>query len=263
MRRLILGLILVNFVVYAIIFSALNEKRLVSFLDVGQGKAVLIKNKNNIYLYDTGKYPSLILREIDKFLPFYSKKIDILFLSHPDKDHYFAAFEILKRYKVRIIGVSTKQSQDKNYEKLLALVEKLNIPILVFRQGSQIYDNHFSFLVLHPDKDYKKENNESLVLKIFGKHSYLLTGDIEREAIENLINCCAKFLKADYFLVPHHGSKYSIDERFYSLVKPLVAVIQVGQNLYGHPHQETLNVLKNFSSVIWRTDIQKTLIINE
>lgn len=263
MRQLILSLILANFIIYTIIFSALNEKKLVSFLDVGQGEAVLIKNKNNIYLYDTGKYPSLILKEIDKFLPFYNKKIDILFLSHPDKDHYFAAFEILKRYKVRVIAVSTKQSQDRNYEELLATVQRLKIPVLVLRQGSQIYDNHFNFLILNPNRKYKKDNDKSLVIKLAGKYIYLLTGDIEKEAIKNLIDCCSKFLKADYFLVPHHGSRHSINEKFYSLIQPYVAIIQVGQNYYSHPHRETLNILKNYAVTIWRTDIQKALIINE
>jgi competence protein ComEC len=263
MRQLILGLILANFLIYGVIFSALTDKRVVSFLDIGQGEAVLIKNKNNIYIYDTGKYPSIFLKEVDKFLSFYNKKIDILFLSHPDKDHYFAAFEVLKRYKVRVVGVSVKQSDDKNYERLLALAKKLNAQILVFRQGDQIFDNYFRFLVLHPDKAYKKDNNNSLVIKVNGKNSYLLTGDIESEGINNLINCCRKFLKADYFLVPHHGSRFSINENFYSLINGHTAIIQVGSNFYGHPHSETLVVIKKFFPYIWRTDIDKSLAIRE
>jgi len=263
MRQLIFILILGNFVLGAIIFSALNEKSLVAFLNVGQGESVLIKNKKNIFLYDTGKYPSLVIKELDKFTPFYNKKIDILFLSHPDKDHYFASFEILKRYKVRLIAVNTLKTNDGGFQELLSLAQKLKIPILVIKRGSQITDNHFNFFVLHPDKIYSKDNDSSLVIKVIGKNSYLLTGDIEKEGVESLIDCCQSFLKANIFLVPHHGSKYSINEKFYSLIKPNISVISVGHNFYGHPHQETLEILKKFSQTIWRTDLNKTLIIKE
>jgi beta-lactamase superfamily II metal-dependent hydrolase len=46
------------------------------------------------------------------------------------------------------------------------------------------------------------------------------------------------------------------------LIQPKISIIQVGQNFYGHPHQEILEALKNFSQ-IWRTDLQESLIINE
>ena len=262
MRQLIFVLILANFVLYLIIFLYLNERNLVAFLNVGQGSAVLFKDKKNVFLYDTGKYPNLIIKEIDKNLPFYNKKIDILFLSHPDKDHYYASFEILKRYKVRVIGVSPKESKDVNYLQFLNLAREKKIPILVFQRGSQIFDNHFNFLVLHPEKIYEKENDNSLVIKVKGKNSFLLTGDIEKKAIQSLIKCCFDLLKADYFLVPHHGSRYSLDEKFYSLIQPKISIIQVGKNFYGHPHKEVIEVLKNFGK-IWRTDLQKTLIVKE
>jgi len=80
MRRLIFVLILANFVLYLIIFSALKEGSLVAFLNIGQGEGVLFKDKKNVFLYDTGKYPNLTIKEIDKNLPFYNRKIDILFL---------------------------------------------------------------------------------------------------------------------------------------------------------------------------------------
>lgn len=263
MKHLILGLILVNLVVYFIIFDSLLDKNLVAFLDVGQGESVLLKNKKNIFLYDTGPRPSLILKELDKLIPFYNKKIDLLLISHPDRDHYFAAFEILKRYKVRMVGVSVLVSEDSGYKSLIEEIKKLKIPILVFERNNTVRTNHFQIYVLHPDKDYKKDNNNSLVLKVIGKNSYLLTGDIEKEAMRSLLLCCQNILQADYFLFPHHGSKYSIDKNFYSAVKPKFTIIQVGLNRYGHPHKETIDFLKNLGATIWRTDLNKSLVIFE
>lgn len=263
MKQLIFVLILANFFVYYFIFDFLNQKNLLAFFDVGQGESVLIKNKNNLFLYDTGAKPYLVLKQLDQFVPFYNKKIDILFISHPDKDHYLAAFEILKRYKIRLLGVSTLDSEDSGYKKLINLAKNLEIPILTFQRGNQINTDHFQISVLHPNKKYKKDNNNSLVLKINGKNSYLLTGDIEKEAIESLLSCCQKTLTSDYLLIPHHGSKYSIDENFYKSINPKVSIIQVGINYYGHPHKETINFLENLKAIIWRTDLNKELVIYE
>jgi len=263
MKQLILILILINFILYTIIFSFLNEKRISYFLDVGQGSSVLFKNQKNIFLYDTGKYPSLLLKQLDQFVPFYSKKIDVLFISHPDKDHYFSTFEILKRYKIRLIVVNGLLSQDSEYKKLLDLVDDSKIPVISLKRGDKIYDNHFKFLVLHPGNYfYKKDNNNSLVLKVKGLNSYLLSGDIEKLAIEEILKCCQGELKVDYFLVPHHGSKYSINHDFYKIISPKLSIIQVGKNPYGHPHKETIYSILKYSK-IWRTDLNKGLILQE
>lgn len=263
MRQLILILILINVLTFTIIFDWLNSKRLVAFLSVGQGNAVLFKNKKNVFLYDTGKYPSSVLKELDRLLPFYQRKIDVLIISHPDKDHYFASLEILKRYKVRLIILNGFSSTEAQYQQLLSLAKSKQIPIVYVKRGDTIIDNHFAFYVLSPNKKFKKDNDNSIVLKVVGKNSYFLSGDIEKEAIKDLVNCCSRYLLADFFLVPHHGSRYSLDENFYSAIKPKIAVIQTGSNFYGHPHKETLATLSKYTKRIWRTDFEKTLVANE
>lgn len=263
MKQLILILILINVLTFSIVFDWLSSKKLVAFLSVGQGNAVLFKNKNNIFLYDTGKYPVLALKELDRLLPFYQRKIDILIISHPDKDHYFASLEILKRYKVRLVILNGFSSTEVQFQQLLSLIRDKKIPIVYVRRGNTVVDNHFTFYVLNPSKKFRKDNDNSVVLKVIGKNSYLLTGDIEKEAIKDLISCCSRYLSTDFFLVPHHGSRYSLDEDFYFLVKPRMAVVQTGSNFYGHPHKETLVTLGKYVKKIWRTDLEQTLIVNE
>lgn len=265
MRQLILGLILVNSIIYSIIFSYILDRNLVVFFDVGEGESVLIKDQKNIFLYDTGKYPTKLFSQLDKKLNFFNKKIDILFISHPDKDHYFSTFEILKRYKVRLVAVSQINSNDSLYQELIQLIKNKNIPIIVLKRGDLIKTNNFKILVLNPNLNFDKkvkDNDLSLVLKVIGKNSYLLSSDIEKKAINDLVSCCAKYLQANIFLVPHHGSKNSLNENFYILVKPSVSVIQVGKNYYGHPHKEVIENLKKYSK-IWRTDKNGELVIEE
>src|SRR5262249_60212689 len=73
------------------------------------------------------------------------------------------------------------------------------------------------------------DNNESLVLRIrFGARSFLLTGDIEKEAEARLVESNSD-LRADVLKVAHHGSKTSSTIGFLERVKPRHAVISVAK----------------------------------
>jgi beta-lactamase superfamily II metal-dependent hydrolase len=50
-------------------------------------------------------------------------------------------------------------------------------------------------------------------------------------------------LWAQVLKVGHHGSNSSTGPEWVRIVNPSVAVIQVGENRYGHPHQEVLDAL--------------------
>ncbi len=269
MQQLIFVLILINCLIYSAIFIYVNQNNFVAFLNTGQGGGVLIKDGNNHFLYDVSANGAYVLRELKDTLPFFVKTLDILFISHPDKDHYLGVFDLLKRYKLRLVILSTTTSDDYLYQKFLSLLKEKRIPFIVLKRGSSLQTNNFHFFILNPpnnDNQKIKDNDKSLVLKIQGKHSYLLTADIEKKAIDSLLACCRQFLISDYLLVPHHGSKYSLDESFYKAVQPKEVVIQVGRNnRYKHPHQQTLDFLYNlgFINNLWRTDYKGRLLITE
>ena len=61
-------------------------------------------------------------------------------------------------------------------------------------------------------------------------------------------------LRADVLKVGHHGSKTSTCEEFLKYVSPKIAVIQVGQNTYGHPAAETLERLEKQGIMVFRND---------
>ena len=55
--------------------------------------------------------------------------------------------------------------------------------------------------------------------------------------------------------VAHHGSKYSSCDNFLQTLSPRYSLISVGEkNLYGHPHQDTLQRLEASGSIVLRTD---------
>ena len=104
------------------------------------------------------------------------------------------------------------------------------------------------FEVLHPTGlDYdaaNKSNAMSCVLRISnGKQTALLAGDLESPQELRLAGDTAsqRKLKADFLLMPHHGSKTSSSAAFLDAVQPRFALAQAGyRNRFGHPVESVL-----------------------
>ncbi|EKD57072.1 MAG: hypothetical protein ACD_58C00009G0001 [uncultured bacterium] len=89
---------------------------------------------------------------------------------------------------------------------------------------------------------------------IYNNFSVLFTGDAESEVQSELLAISDKLL-ANVLKVPHHGSKNGGDLDFFKSVNPKISVICVGKNnMFGHPTQFTLDLLKSVNSQIYRTD---------
>ena len=237
----------------------------VNFFDVGQGDAIFIEGPQRHQILIDGGPSSIILEKLAKEMPFWDRTIDLIILTHPEKDHLAGLIEVLKRYKVENIlwtGILRDTSEFKEWEKL---IESEGAKIFIARSGQKIKWSRTvldRFEVLYPfeslaGKEFKDSNNTSIVVKlIFGENSFLFTGDayksVERELLTKEIDIDSDILK-----VAHHGSKTSSAEEFIEKVSPETAIISVGKdNTYGHPHQEVLETLEKYGIKILRTDLE-------
>lgn len=95
----------------------------ITFFNVGQGDAALIKfNNGEKMLVDCGA-DRQILSKLGRALPFYDRTLDYLVVSHPDLDHYGGCAEALKRYNVKNILINGEKKYDSYFsiwEKALA-----------------------------------------------------------------------------------------------------------------------------------------------
>jgi competence protein ComEC len=113
--------------------------------------------------------------------------------------------------------------------------------------------------VLNPtqrkDWNHLDLNNSSLVMKLrFKNVTVLLTGDIGKEAEGRMLRKGCS-LKADILKVPHHGSSSSSSPLFLERVKPIYAILSVGERNIGRlPHPEVLKRYLQWSSRVLRTD---------
>jgi competence protein ComEC len=67
-------------------------------------------------------------------------------------------------------------------------------------------------------------------------------------------------LVSDILKVGHHGSKTSTSSAFLQAVRPIIAIMSLGEkNSYGHPHKEPLLALETESIPVLRTDQEGTI----
>ncbi len=228
----------------------------VTFLDVGQGDATLFSFGGDEYmLVDCGRDRS-VLQSLGRSLPFYQRSVDILAVTHPDADHFGGCIDVLKRFEVGQIILSSLQGDDAQWDEFIALAKSPT----VIKKPTQMQLGNAFISFLYPDTDIAASstvmsNNKSLVLRVNDDFSVLLTGDAEQQLEEYLVATYGSQLNSDVLQVGHHGSNTSSIEPFVQLVSPEISIVSAGQdNKYGHPTPRVLSRLKRVSSTIMRTD---------
>ena len=98
------------------------------------------------------------------------------------------------------------------------------------------------------------ENGRSTVVRlIYGRHQFLLTGDLEGESEKKLMQ--QSQLTSTVLKVGHHGGRKSSLAGFLQQVAPQYAVVSVGaDNRFGHPAQETVQRIRQLPALLLRTD---------
>ncbi|MEK7137439.1 MAG: MBL fold metallo-hydrolase [Patescibacteria group bacterium] len=243
----------------------------VALLDIGQGDAILITTpRNQRILFDGG--PDLtVLERLEEELPFFSRHLDLLILSHTDADHVTGLPEVMRRYDVDRVMLTGVVRDTAVYQAFLEEVKKSDAEIIIADSEHDLdFGGGVLLDVLWPaenisGKVVKEPNNSSIVAKLIyqdhptspdGLHgaSILFTGDIEEKVEEELLKLGLD-LDADILKVPHHGSKTSSSEAFLRAVSPELAVISVGaENTYGHPNPAVLARYKALKIPVRRTD---------
>ena len=240
-------------------------------LDVGQGSAVLVRTAKHALLYDTGaKFSAqsdageLIVVPVLRAM---GVRLDKVVISHVDSDHSGGLRSVQEAYPDAELLASAPA--DSTLWQLPFKQKEICVAGMLW-----VWDD-VEFTVLHPfevaeniTEENKKKistNEQSCVLRIASSHTgssavALLTGDVE-EAQEAAIinqfgNHAQEILKADWLLMPHHGSNTSSSKVWIDTVKPSWAVAQAGYlNRFQHPHQQVLDRYQNAGVFVTNTII--------
>jgi competence protein ComEC len=278
----LLGLLLTGTV---ILFIRTEPEYEISALYVGQGQCIVMHgNKIPTVIYDCG---STDVKEIGKYtvVPFLKycgiSSVDTVFLSHLDTDHVSGLIEILNmkasgvKIKRIVIPKGRSQQSSENYSLLLEAASVRGVPVYEMDRndtvqwkrltaeclspcdgGERYADMNEGSLVLSMVYDKGKDRQRSINKNLLSEESkpakdfrVLLTGDISCAVEDELAgNLTGKY---DWLQIAHHGSRSAANEEFIKTVSPYIAVISAGiDNRYGHPHEETMDILKKHSDMI-------------
>lgn len=237
-----------------------KDKPLLSIevFDVGQGSSLLINSPKGRILMDAGGTNSprfnvgrdIIAHALTKG---HAPRLHAIFISHGDADHINGILPLLETFDVEKIYVTPSfyKGKTRTQEKLLLKIHQKNIPIKVLVRGDRVeLGEGFELAVLNPPPKIDSKlssNNTSMVLQLMHRNHKdeniqglaLLTGDIEKESMENILDYTQeqeKSLKSSLFLIPHHGSETGYLTEFYDNVQAEYAVVSCSQyNQHAFP----------------------------
>jgi competence protein ComEC len=252
-------LALASVLVWLLILGSPGDRLSVTFLDAGQGDAILIRSPSghNI-LVDGGPSGEAITAALGRHLAFWDRHLHLVVLTHPDQDHLAGLVTVLERYDVDQVLAPALTSDSPAIDAWEEAIADNHIPDTEAFAGEWVdLGGGATLSVLHPPPELlpAAEDDNSVVLKVSqGDAAFLLTADIGAEGEEYLLGNHAD-LHAPVLKVAHHGSRASTSADFLAAVEPLTAVISVGaDNRYGQPSPEMLARLD--SRPIFRTDRQ-------
>lgn len=265
---------------------SVNSKNLrIIACDVGQGDAFLITYKSSQILIDGG--PNKKVTEcVSKNIPFWDRTLEIVILTHPQADHFLGLIEIFKNYNVNTFLVNNLNNSTPEYKLLISEVVTSGARVVFPNNVSSINVGLIHLDIVFPSSEYFRANTTKSTVKNvainlsgtvlgeytttldtndfsislllnFGNFRAIFTGDLSQEGSKKV----AQILRnrgagpINYIKLPHHGSRNGLTSDLLEVVKPQVAVISVGKNnSYGHPHDETLQMLSDKDIKILRTD---------
>ncbi|HCO60104.1 MAG TPA: DNA internalization-related competence protein ComEC/Rec2, partial [Porticoccaceae bacterium] len=199
----------------------------VAVLDVGQGLSVVVSSRDKVLVYDVGsKFSDRFNIGSAVLAPYLRYRgvsgIDTLVVSHGDNDHAGGLQGLLETVAV---------------DRVLA-GQALHLPIKDVQPceaGVTWRWQELEFTVLHPSgfeagrPVNQSDNNQSCVLSItMGDQTILLTGDIEADVEQVLLQKGILPSDVTLLLAPHHGSKTSSSEGFVRWVNPDHVVYSAG-----------------------------------
>lgn len=220
-------------------------------IDVGQADCSLfmLPDGQNIVI-DGGRRGSK--KEMVEYLKSCGiKQIDLLVATHPHEDHIGGMSELFKHFKIMRIWDSGYNHGSKLQKEFYETILKLkDIPFGRPKRGHTAMYGDVLVQVLAPAKflagTSSAANNNSLILMLtYGDIDFLMMADAQVEEQRTIY----PLPEAEILKAPHHGARNANDKNLYNQVKPEIVVLSYGRgNKYGHPHSETVELIREHNA---------------
>ena len=256
MKRLLLPL------AFLLSFALAQEGLELHFIDVGQGDAVLIRSPSgqNV-LYDGGRGDDdtlAYLRSVG------IQSLDLVIASHADADHIGGLADVVSYYRPRFFIDNSIPHTSQTYFNLLETVQAARSQLLE-PTARRIGLGDASLQVIPPpgDEAFGQNDNSVGVIVSYGEFDAALTGDAEAPEFAWWFAFVAElFRPVEVYKASHHGSENGDTPESMTTFRPEAVVISAGlDNSYGHPTQHALDLYSGIGALVYRTDLQGTIIV--
>lgn len=249
---------------YVVILSSSPHMLRISFLDVGQGDAILVHTPSGHDMLIDGGPSDGVLARINEEMSYFDRDLDVVIATHDDADHVTGLIPVLEKYEVRTMVTSPAFSQTGIAQDLRGRIDSETDDRHVGQQGDVIdFGDGVVARILYPNGTVSANtdtNDASVSIVItYGEHSFLLTGDLSSKREPHIFGKDLPH-NVTVYKAGHHGSKTSSGEALLTYIRPEYAVISAGKdNRYGHPHEETLERLSRYSKETLSTADRQTI----
>jgi competence protein ComEC len=236
----------------------------IEVLDIGQGDSILIRSpEGKTALIDAGPHKDAAVSVLKRQG---ITSLDLVAISHHHSDHYGGMEQVVRAFKPRYFLANRSGESTKLYLNLLKTVEAQHITVVQPATSPRKIELGSVELTIFPQppEDKKEENNNSIGLRLkYGAFSVLLTGDSEGTERQWWLQHNPELVRdCNILKLAHHGSRNGTDMRWLQIVRPELAVASMGKdNEFGHPHSETVSLLRRSRIPFLRTDQLGTITI--
>jgi len=219
---------------------------------VGKADALLIKTPDASIMIDTGENgdgDELVARLFELGI----KKLDLLILTHFDKDHIGGADTIIRNVPIDRILLPSYEKESKQYTQLLAALKQTDAEITYLTADLTLKYGALDLFVWPSPVpfDGTSDNDQSLITKaLFDGKSYLFMGDAEEAELKKLIYS-ERNLTCDVLKLPHHGV---YDEQYAALMATtLPSCVIICDSPKNPADAQTIETLQFFEPIILQT----------
>ena len=229
--------------------------------DVGQGDGLVLNaGSGTAVVVDVGPDPEAMDRCLDRLEV---RRLAVVVLTHFHDDHVAGLPAVLAQRPPSEVLVTSFADPPANADAVTSWARAVGVPVRTPAYGEVRRIGPLTWQVVGPsgrfatgdvESEGSAANNASVALLVQTQGiRMLLSGDMEPEAQEAMHRAFPT-LRVDVLKVPHHGSRYQ-DPEFLTSLGARVALISVGRdNTYGHPSEETLDLLEGTGAIVRRTD---------
>lgn len=237
-----------------------DEPSDIVFLSVGQGDCTAIRHAGATILVDVGPstdgFDAGSRIVAPKLRNLGVSRVDLVLLTHPDRDHIGGLAGLARRISIGRVGVS---SEFRKHPDLLAALDAARIdPDLVWwiDGDRRVSYGGMSLFIRAPKRIEGESDNEGslfLVARLPGLTA-VLSGDAGKET--EIEQAGRGDWRADVLKAGHHGSGGSTSEAWLKEVRPRWVVVSCGlANRFGHPAAAALSRIEAAGARVLRTDL--------